>query len=187
MPSGRVKCERAFVSVTDRRFQHFHQPSLGVFRDVRDIQDAAFLAACLNQSPIADRQNQPILVFSRSLMKHCMDTRLSSVELEAFIDSLRTAIHADVASGNVTIDRYAKQFEISRRTMQRRLRQAGLTFTSLVNQILLETATQWLADERRTVGEIAAELGYANSANFAKAFQRLSGVTPTEFRSRLKM
>ena len=116
-----------------------------------------------------------------------MDARLSSVELDAFIDSLRTAIRRDVASGGVTIDRYAKQFEISRRSMQRRLRQTGLTFTSLGNQILLETAKQLLADQRRTVGGIAAELSYANSANFAKAFQRLSGVTPTEFRSRLKM
>jgi AraC-like DNA-binding protein len=43
-----------------------------------------------------------------------------------------------------------------------------------------------LADENQKVADVAAQLGYGNSANFAKAFQRLSGVTPTEFRSRLK-
>ena len=106
---------------------------------------------------------------------------------DAFVESVRVAISGDLAAGNLTIDRCAKQLGMSRRMLQRLLSEAGLTFTSLVNQVRLQSARQSLADENQTVADVAAQLGYGNSANFAKAFQRLSGVTPREFRSRLKM
>ncbi len=39
---------------------------------------------------------------------------------------------------------------------------------------------------RRSV-EIAHQLDYANAANFARAFHRLSGVTPTQFRHGIRL
>lgn len=110
------------------------------------------------------------------------EVRSSSAADDPFVESVRTAIRGDLADGNLTVDRCAKQLGMSRRTLQRLLSEAGWTFTSLANQLLLEKARQLLADENQTVADVAAQLGYANSANFAKAFQRLGGVTPGEFR-----
>ena len=57
---------------------------------------------------------------------------------DAIVDSVRTAIRGDLAGGNLTVDGCAKQYGISRRTLQRLLSEAGWTFTRLVNQECLE-------------------------------------------------
>jgi AraC-like DNA-binding protein len=114
------------------------------------------------------------------------ELRSLSASGDAFVDSVRAAISANLVDGNLTIDRCARHLVISRRTLQRLLSEAGWTFTRLIDEVRLERARQLLADESRTVADVAAQLGYANSANFAKAFQRLSGVTPGEFRSRMQ-
>jgi AraC-like DNA-binding protein len=101
-----------------------------------------------------------------------------------FVNSVRAAIKKNFADRSLTIDRCATQLGISRRGMQRLLSESGLTFTRLVDEVRLELATRLLADDAKAIKNIAIELGFTRSANFARAFQRLSGVTPTEFRRR---
>ncbi len=102
----------------------------------------------------------------------------SSLDDRAFVDSVRAAISSDA----LTIERCASEMGVSRRTIQRQLAASRLTFQELVNQFRLQSAAEMLADENTSIIEIATKLGYANSANFSRAFQRLSGVTPTQFR-----
>jgi AraC-like DNA-binding protein len=108
------------------------------------------------------------------------------VETDARVSSVRNAIRENLAAGGLTIDRCAQQLGLSRRTLQRLLYEAGLTFTCLVDQVRLEVATKLLTDDKQKVADIAGRLGYATPANFARAFQRLAGVTPTEFRRRIR-
>ena len=42
-------------------------------------------------------------------------------------------------------------------------------------------AKTWLASEM-PIGEIAATLGYSEATNFARAFRRLTGISPAAFR-----
>ena len=156
---------------------------------VLEREDAARRTAfrSYSQALFSPQNRRLSTVASRPEKSNPKEVRSSFVADDAFVDSVRTAIRGGLAGGNLTIDCCAKQLGMSRRTLQRLLSEAGLTFTSLANQVRLQRAKQLLADENQKVADVAAQLGYGNSANFAKAFQRLSGVTPTEFRSRLKM
>ncbi len=70
----------------------------------------------------------------------------------------------------------------SARTLQRRLRSAGLTYGHLVAEARRASAEQLLADRSRTIADVARRLGYSDPAHFTRAFQRWTGVTPRAFR-----
>lgn len=71
----------------------------------------------------------------------------------------------------------------STRSLQRKLAYAGLTYSDLIDTIRFENATKLLRDTDSKIIEIAFSSGYADPAHFTRAFRRISGVTPREFRA----
>ncbi len=66
--------------------------------------------------------------------------------------------------------------------MQRRLCEESTTYSGVVENVRMETATRLPRDTRASLSEIAADLGYSTQGNFTRSFRRWAGVTPTEFR-----
>jgi len=94
-------------------------------------------------------------------------------------------IIASPRGGHVpSIVRVAETMETSVRTLQRRLRAAGLTYSQVVQRSRRAAAQQMLADGTGAIGEIAHTLGYSDPAHFTRAFQRWTGSTPRDFRDR---
>ena len=77
----------------------------------------------------------------------------------------------------------ARARSINLRTMQRDLAAWGITYEQLLDDILFNYATSALRDERRSVTNVAFDLGYSDSAHFTRAFKRWCGRTPREFRT----
>lgn len=82
------------------------------------------------------------------------------------------------------IDTVSALLQLSPRTIHRRLEREGTTFQQLHSAVRFAWAARELTHTNRPVTAIAADLGYANSANFTRAFGRIFGVTPTEHRQR---
>jgi AraC-like DNA-binding protein len=98
-------------------------------------------------------------------------------------DHVRAAITEQLADGPPTIGRVARQLATSDRTLRRRLRDEGATFSELLDDARREMALDLVADSRSTVREIAAALGYTDPATLSRAFQRWTGTTMTAWRS----
>jgi len=47
----------------------------------------------------------------------------------------------------------------------------------------METAKFILSDTNKNIGEISAQLGFSDSHNFMKAFKKVTGLTPSEYRN----
>ncbi|HVK89078.1 MAG TPA: AraC family transcriptional regulator ligand-binding domain-containing protein [Kofleriaceae bacterium] len=77
----------------------------------------------------------------------------------------------------------AKALGVSARSLKRHLADAGTTFSKLVDETKRERATDLLFAGTK-IESIAAELGYADTASFLRAFRRWSGMTPGEYRKR---
>ncbi|GLK76842.1 AraC family transcriptional regulator [Methylopila jiangsuensis] len=73
---------------------------------------------------------------------------------------------------------------MSRRTFQRRLSDDGVTFSSLLQHVLLRKAQSFLSDRSMSISQIAFELGYADPAHFSRAFSSWTGVSPRGWRNR---
>jgi AraC-like DNA-binding protein len=99
-----------------------------------------------------------------------------------FADSLRAMVRSLIQIGELTLDTAAETAGISARSLQRHLAAAGLQFADVVDEVRFEMACTFLRQSYAKVGEIAAELGYTDPANFTRAFRRWAGVPPKAFR-----
>ncbi len=93
-------------------------------------------------------------------------------------------IAASLAKGNPTIVQTAEALGMSVRSLQRRLLQLDLTHRQLLDEVRLEAAHHLLERTETSLAQIASHLGYADPANFTRAFQRWTGQTPSAYRRR---
>ena len=71
---------------------------------------------------------------------------------------------------------------VSVRTLQRRLAEHGVDFSSIVERTRFEAAMRLMADRSIGLLEIALDLGYSDLSSFSRAFRRWTGVSPGRFR-----
>lgn len=82
------------------------------------------------------------------------------------------------------VDAVAVALGLSPRTLQRRLRQEGTGFAAEVGAVRAALARELLRDEARPIAEVAFRLGFADTANFHRAFKAWTGMTPAAWRRR---
>jgi AraC-like DNA-binding protein len=81
------------------------------------------------------------------------------------------------------VDKTARRLGMSARTLQRRLRASGTTFSDLLERVLERKARRLLMQRERTLTDIADELGFSEQSAFQRAFKRWTGTTPAQFRA----
>jgi len=86
--------------------------------------------------------------------------------------------------GFPSLDEVALQFNMSSRTLRRRLQECDTSFKKILEEVRLETAQHYLKTTPCSIGEISHLLGYNDQNSFSHAFKVLSGIPPTEFRKR---
>ncbi len=104
-----------------------------------------------------------------------------------FAGSLSQVLAAYLIDGAPTIQLAAKLADTSVRTLQRRLAQVGLSYSELLKQARFEVASTMLRNTDRKIIDIAYELGYTDPAHFTRAFGRLAGMSPCEYRGQRKL
>lgn len=87
--------------------------------------------------------------------------------------------------GGVTIDRVAGILHLSRRTLQRRLRDFGFAFEELVDDVRRVEAIRRVVIGEESAIEIAFMLGYSDPAHFSRAFRRWTGLSPRDYTRRM--
>jgi AraC-like DNA-binding protein len=78
----------------------------------------------------------------------------------------------------------ARALGMSTRTLQRRLRERGIAFARLVDEVRRRLSARYLAEGTLTLGEIAWLLGYSESSAFNRAYRRWTGRPPSADRRR---
>jgi AraC-like DNA-binding protein len=99
-----------------------------------------------------------------------------------FVGSLRQLIRLMLPQGYPDVTFVAAASGKSVRSLQRQLAAAGLSYSRLVDQVRFDRAVNLLKQPEVKLIEIAAELGYTDSANFTRAFKRWTSTSPREFR-----
>jgi len=111
------------------------------------------------------------------------DEALSRRESDGtFSSEVRRALAPRVTGGDVRLSSVARALAASPRTLQRRLAEEGLSYQDVLDGARRESAEQYLADSRLSVGEVGYLLGFSEPAAFHRAFRRWNGMTPLDFR-----
>lgn len=109
--------------------------------------------------------------------------RATSADVSTVLPSLKAFLATGLSpDGPPRLEAVAAEAGCSARTIQRRLRDAGLTFTQVLDEVRLETAARLLRGSEIRVIDLAIDLGYSDHANFTRAFRRWAGTSPTHFR-----
>jgi AraC-like DNA-binding protein len=74
---------------------------------------------------------------------------------------------------------------ISAPTLRRRLEEEGASFRDLRKEVLNKAAKRLLSD-RKTVSQVADELGFSDYRSFTRAFKAWNGAPPDDFRTTIR-
>jgi AraC-like DNA-binding protein len=95
-----------------------------------------------------------------------------------FSQSVLSFVRQRLNTGEFDLDSAARHFGMSRRTLQRKLRQADVSHRSLVQQVRRDLSQHLLLDAGMTATETAYALGYSEPSAFHRAFQKWHGMPP---------
>jgi AraC-like DNA-binding protein len=93
-------------------------------------------------------------------------------------DQVRSALRHMLHGDEPTLAAVADVLCVSKRTLQRRLTDAALRFSQLVDQTRCEMAEEQLAAGTASIDDLAFRLGFSSTSSFYRAFKRWTGRTP---------
>lgn len=111
---------------------------------------------------------------------------------EALLDSLQkeestrarveAALLPDLHQGSASMDDIARDLGMSRQTLYRRLKDEGVTFAGVHDQLRCKMAQDYLTAQKASVMETAYLLGFSEASSFVRAFKRWTGLSPSAYR-----
>ena len=98
------------------------------------------------------------------------------------LTTLKLMLPSYLDEGVPNIAEVAEIARTSVRSLQRELARAGLTYSHLLDQVRFEKGAELLSKTDARIIDVAFATGYTDPAHFARAFRRMAGVTPREYR-----
>lgn len=112
--------------------------------------------------------------FERELRQHAEATGVA--------ERVRGAIRDNLTGRKPELQDVARQLHQSPRTLQRRLREAGVSFQQLLDDVRHRLACHYLSGSALELNEIAFHLGYEDNNSFVRAFRAWEGAPPGRWR-----
>ncbi len=102
-------------------------------------------------------------------------------------DRLRTRVKDvlkyQLPRGQSQAEDVARAIGLTPRTLRRRLSNLGCTLRELSDEARKELACEGILSPKRSIKDIAYDLGFAEPSAFHRAFKRWTGLTPQQFRA----
>jgi AraC-like DNA-binding protein len=102
------------------------------------------------------------------------------------LDRARLELSRQLPEVGADLQQIAARLALSPRTLQRRLREAGLSFNQLVDQTRQQRVLRYLRDPALELAKIAFLVGFSEPGSLARAMRRWAGQSPGDYRRQLK-
>lgn len=144
--------------------------------------DALFFAASCLDAPLL--KTNPALA---SVLHGHAKTLLARLSVAGSVaDRVRERIVAGLPRAEVSLDRVARELEMSSRTLQRRLHEEGTSHEALLDELRHRLSLEYLEKPHLGSEDVALLLGFSDSRAFRRAFKRWTGLSPGSFRAQLR-
>lgn len=100
-----------------------------------------------------------------------------------FTSLLRATIRPYLNGGDPDLALAAEIAGMSKRSLQRRLRQNGSSYSQILKEARFELARSLLEDRSIKIIDVAITSGYESPQHFSRAFRLYTGTTPTAYRN----
>lgn len=140
--------------------------------------DALLISDALMHTP--NRLGDPAIV---SFFDTHLDEEIAKLDEDAALERrVRTQIAKALSQGIPPLSEIAGQFNMSGRTLQRRLAERGYSYQTVVDESRRELAERLLRETDYPLAEVAFLTGFSEQSAFTRAFKRWMGQTPRSFR-----
>lgn len=147
-------------------------------------------------APIHFAAQRNALIFHKKILAEPLaltDSYLAQMHEQLLENQLALISEQDIASMvrhllrssfELTLNReeVARQLHVSSRSLQRKLKECNTSFQALLDEERFSRARQLLQQPNLSLTDISAQLGFAESSVFTRAFKRWSGLPPQEYR-----
>ncbi len=149
---------------------HFNQKDIAILLAKKHVEQ-----------PIVNADYQLL----RILVAHAQEKSERIGQEKGFQSIVKQSVLKLVKPHFPTIEEVAGHLSMSARTLQRRLKEEGVTYKQMINDLRLEMAKDYLKQPQLSIKEIAYLLSYAESSTFIRSFKLRTGKTPKTYRSEL--
>ena len=91
-------------------------------------------------------------------------------------------LQARIGKAPLSIDHIADEMNLSKRTLQRRLQQQGISFAELRDQVRFHHSINYLVENVMSIDSISTCLDFSDRTSFTNAFKRWTTLSPSTFR-----
>lgn len=88
----------------------------------------------------------------------------------SIVHDVRRSVYLLLPMGRASLDQVASGFGMNERTLQRQLDKAGVSFSSILNDVRRELAQRYIEHTSYSMGRVAELLGYSNLSSFTRWF-----------------
>lgn len=128
---------------------------------------------------LTDSDSELLAVYEAIIQRHFLKLGRNNI-----LNRTRLHIMEQLPSGRVTEDDVARQLNITKRTLHRKLKEQNESFRSLLVQVKKDLSARYLQNRDYSITEIAFLLGYTDTSAFSRAFKTWFGCAPTQARDR---
>lgn len=118
----------------------------------------------------------------RTLEEHALALMAELDDDEPLPLRVKNALRLLMKDGLPRKERVAERFEMTVRTLQRHLQQAGTSYQQILDGLRQELAGHYLLHSDLPIQDIAQYLGFTESRSFHRSFKGWTGQTPGEYR-----
>tara|TARA_R110000796_G_scaffold35017_2_gene90049 strand:+ start:24728 stop:25690 length:963 start_codon:yes stop_codon:yes gene_type:complete len=87
----------------------------------------------------------------------------------------------------ITVDDMAKMVAVSRRSFERRFKNAtDNTVIEYLQRVKIEAAKRSFESTRKNISEVMFDVGYSDTKAFRNVFKKITGLTPVEYRNKYR-
>lgn len=101
----------------------------------------------------------------------------------SILDDVRGAVLLLLPAGRCSFEQVSSHLGLALRTVQRRLAEQGVSFSSLVNEARVQLAERHVDGSARPLTDVAALLGFSAPSGFSRWYQAQFGCSPTQGRA----
>lgn len=109
-------------------------------------------------------------------------TRIDDLQNRSFTEQFKIAIFPYLPIGKLPIKLASEILRMNVRTLQRKLKNDGTVYKTLIEEMCFEQILDELVKTNKPITQIATKYGYSDAGHFSRAFKRIYGVSPSQYR-----
>ncbi|RLA11011.1 MAG: hypothetical protein DRQ59_10705 [Gammaproteobacteria bacterium] len=169
-------------------FQHKRPENADCFTDFFDApvgfsqaNNALWLTPEVVTTPLATANPELVRISDKVVTDYLAQLDRSDLSMQ-----VQSKLIERLPSGQVNEEMIASAINVSQRSLQRKLKEQGVSFTQLLEDTRRDLGLQYVRDPQRSFNEIAFLLGFAEPGNFTRAFKRWYGKSPSKYRESVR-